>query len=263
MKKLIQGTSILFLALLFIQCANNTKKDQVEPQTQTAMKDTTKQNLDGLWILESTSKPDFKIKKGTSVAFKGTEFHLNALCNLNHGGVTIKDSEIKFNSKGLMQTMKGCPDNYEQDFLKLLFEVVSFEIQNDILTLTTKDQSKIVWKKQNILTHLQEKEWAVVTNTGDAIVISEDNPKLTMSFSKDGKISGFAGCNTFNGTYKLEGDQIIIENVALTKMACLPEGMKVENNFVKNLNKSIFTVEDSSSEIVFRYKDGAMTFILN
>ena len=44
---------------------------------------------------------------------------------------------------------------------------------------------------------------------------------------------GNAGCNNFNGSYKLDGHKIGLGAAAMTKMFCAGDGMKVEDMFAK------------------------------
>ena len=46
----------------------------------------------------------------------------------------------------------------------------------------------------------------------------------TISFSGDGTVSGNAGCNTFSGTYTVDGSNLTFGPLASTKIAC--EGAK-------------------------------------
>jgi heat shock protein HslJ len=48
---------------------------------------------------------------------------------------------------------------------------------------------------------------------------------------------GNAGCNNFNGSYKIDGNKISLGATAMTKMFCGGEGMKVEDIFAKILHK--------------------------
>lgn len=75
-------------------------------------------------------------------------------------------------------------------------------------------------------------KWKLVTLMGKDIKDSE----AFVSFSTEGnKVFGHAGCNTFNGTYKVEnGSQLTLDKVAVTMMAC-PD-MTVESQFMDVLN---------------------------
>lgn len=60
---------------------------------------------------------------------------------------------------------------------------------------------------------------------------------LKLTFNADtNKISGFAGCNSFFGTYTVsQNHTIAFTNIGATKKYCLPEFNTVERNFMKAL----------------------------
>lgn len=253
----MKNIAILLFGLTIVASCSNTKTTE----TTTLIEETP--SLDGNWILSTTTIPNFEVKKGTSLKFEKNNFYLNALCNVNSGAFKRKENEITFQKEGFIQTRKACLDNYEADLIKILFTIKSVAIQNDILTLTTNDEVKLVFKKFDLKNEITSKTWRVTSSTEGGITISEDNPELTMTFSKDGKVAGFAGCNNFNAVYTLEGNLLEIKNAALTKMACMPEASKIESNFVSNLNKATFTVEYLYESLELRDNQGAITFILN
>ena len=45
------------------------------------------------------------------------------------------------------------------------------------------------------------------------------------------RVQGNAGCNSFGGAYRLDGDRLTAEQVISTKMACVGPGMNVEGRF--------------------------------
>jgi putative lipoprotein len=57
----------------------------------------------------------------------------------------------------------------------------------------------------------------------------------TIEFGTDGTVSGSAGCNTFNGTYTVDGSSITFGPLASTKMACPVADMAVETAFLAGL----------------------------
>jgi putative lipoprotein len=57
----------------------------------------------------------------------------------------------------------------------------------------------------------------------------------TIDFGTDGNVSGSAGCNTFNGTYTVDGSSISFGPLASTKMACPTADMAVETAFLAGL----------------------------
>ena len=63
---------------------------------------------------------------------------------------------------------------------------------------------------------------------------------LVLNFDKDGKITGFAGCNTFSGRYVTDGTQIIFKDFLITKLSCQqPAGiMDQETLFIQWLERT-------------------------
>jgi putative lipoprotein len=57
----------------------------------------------------------------------------------------------------------------------------------------------------------------------------------TINFGTDGTVSGSAGCNTYNGTYTVDGSSISFGPLATTKMACPVADSVVETAFLAGL----------------------------
>ena len=58
----------------------------------------------------------------------------------------------------------------------------------------------------------------------------------TIEFTADGLVSGFAGCNTFRGSYTTEGSALSLSPLATTKMACQRPGSAVESDYLNALS---------------------------
>lgn len=65
--------------------------------------------------------------------------------------------------------------------------------------------------------------WQLTRGTvdGEAIPILESHP-ITITFEED-QIGGTASCNSYGGTYELDGPTITFGSLAMTEMACMPE----------------------------------------
>jgi copper homeostasis protein (lipoprotein) len=50
--------------------------------------------------------------------------------------------------------------------------------------------------------------------------------------SDNQRVAGFSGCNRMMGAYVLNGSQIKFDQMASTRMACLGDGMKIEEQFL-------------------------------
>ena len=61
------------------------------------------------------------------------------------------------------------------------------------------------------------------------------NPPVTLSFSREGRISGNGGCNNYFGIFKADPTgQLTIGRVGSTKMLC-PDGADTEDRFFESL----------------------------
>ena len=64
-------------------------------------------------------------------------------------------------------------------------------------------------------------------------------------------VAGNSGVNRFNGIVKVQGNKIIIENLASTRMMGSEEEMEYENLFLQTLTGvSIFKIKDNKLKII-------------
>lgn len=75
-------------------------------------------------------------------------------------------------------------------------------------------------------------------------------PDLNRSliFDADGKINGNVGCNSFAGTYTLQGDQISFQQGVSTQLACVPDIIMQQEAFTLKIlsNNPKFKVDGHS-----------------
>jgi putative lipoprotein len=82
----------------------------------------------------------------------------------------------------------------------------------------------------------------------DAGVI--DDAQSTVVFGNDGRISGRGGCNSYGGTVDLKGAQMIINQLASTRMACPPAVMDQENRFMAALQATRTYRMDENNKLI-------------
>jgi heat shock protein HslJ len=58
----------------------------------------------------------------------------------------------------------------------------------------------------------------------------------TIEFGEDGSVSGFAGCNTFSGTFTTEGTTLTMSPLATTKIGCQRPASAVEAEYLNALS---------------------------
>lgn len=92
-----------------------------------------------------------------------------------------------------------------------------------------------------------EGSWRMVSGTidGEEIPLADSNP-VTIAFEGD-RLNGVAACNSYSGTFDLDGSRITIGSVAMTEMACFPEElMQTEAMFGQALTRvDSVTLDDS------------------
>lgn len=72
----------------------------------------------------------------------------------------------------------------------------------------------------------------------------------TIHFRSDGQVGGHGGCNSWGGSYQLNGDAIRFGQMHTTLMAC-EQGMDVEGRFHAML-KHVRTVAATGDTLVFK-----------
>ncbi len=106
-------------------------------------------------------------------------------------------------------------------------------------------------------------QWQMVTyrNADGELVSSLPVVKSTAEFM-DGQVSGSGGCNSYNGTYEVDGNNIQFGPMASTMMACEPPVMNQEQGYFAAMGMATtFQVEgeslqmwDENDEVVVEYE---------
>jgi putative lipoprotein len=89
----------------------------------------------------------------------------------------------------------------------------------------------------NPLADLTNTYWKLTELNGSAVVMGEKQKKeaYLQLVSEDTKVRGFSGCNNFNGSYSVNGNALVLERLAQTKMMCM-DGMETEQSMMTVLN---------------------------
>lgn len=84
-----------------------------------------------------------------------------------------------------------------------------------------------------------------------------DGAEITIDFAADGRIAGRGGCNRYNGAYRLQGTALTIGPLAMTRMACVPALMEVEQRFASALAQVGAARIDDSGALILSDATGA------
>lgn len=79
--------------------------------------------------------------------------------------------------------------------------------------------------------------WTLESYGGKSLI---SDTTMTANF-ESGEVSGSASCNHYFGSYQIKGDQITVEGLGWTEMACMdPEGiMEQEQTIMSLLSKAV------------------------
>jgi heat shock protein HslJ len=81
--------------------------------------------------------------------------------------------------------------------------------------------------------------WTLTSYNGTALL-----PETTMTaFFEKGEVTGSASCNHYFGSYTIKGNQIQINNVGWTEMACMnPEGIMEQEQLLMSIFSKTITI---------------------
>jgi heat shock protein HslJ len=161
-------------------------------------------------------------------------------CNRYTTAYTRNGNQLQFGEKGAATLMACAPEimRVANAVGAVLYDTRSYRIEFDTLTLFNADGKPLARLKEQA-NQLAGTRWQVtaLNNGRQAVVGVLAGTRLTMVFGSDGKLSGSAGCNNFNATYRAEGSALNIGTPVATRMMCAqPEGrMTQEAQFLAAL----------------------------
>lgn len=84
-----------------------------------------------------------------------------------------------------------------------------------------------------------------------------DGAQITLRFDADGRVSGGAGCNRYFATYAQDGKGLTIGPLGMTRMACVPALMEIEQRFAAALSQVGAAEFDDSGALILTDASGA------
>lgn len=81
--------------------------------------------------------------------------------------------------------------------------------------------------------------------------------RSSLRFEAEGRVFGNAGCNSFRGTYEIDGSSISFGPLAATKMMCPPDVMEQETAFLQALERVRSFGFDDDGFLQLAAEDGA------
>lgn len=216
---------VMFFVGLTLQSCKETK-----PLTQAEM--------EGYWVLKTMNGKDAKTEFTGALPTLEFNFDDNLIsgtggCNRYKGAFSYKDGN--FSAPNLATTQMLCTeDNNEGQFILELTNVNNtLSLVNGLLTIS--HDGKVVLEFEKGTSPIENDEivlnseslsglWKLKVIDGVEAQTKykgerESIPTLSFNFA-DNKITGNSGCNTYNATFSLNADQLIVGALMSTRMAC-------------------------------------------
>ena len=100
-------------------------------------------------------------------------------------------------------------------------------------------------------------DWQLIELNAKTASAGAGGRRVIVRFDADSaRVGGFAGCNTFGGSYALAGDSLRFGSLAVTRMACT-QGMQLESELLQAL-QSTRRYELTSTQLKLFGPSGAM-----
>lgn len=182
------------------------------------------------------------VPDGVTVRFAAGALQVFAGCNRLRGGYTIDGDRVTFGP--MAGTLMACPPplgDVENAVAHALTGTQRFTVAGDALTLVPDTGGALTFAKLPP-PRLDGTSWTVTgfNNGRQAVVSPLTGTTLTLAF-RDGRVSGFAGCNDFHGTYTRDGDRLTIGRLATTRKACAGEGVMAQEQQLVAALESVTT----------------------
>lgn len=177
-----------------------------------------------------------------TLEFSAGKAHAKSGCNDAGGDYQQNGAQLVFGA--LAQTAMLCKNkelmDQEKGYFVALRRVAQFSRTGDDLRLLGADGATLILLRHFPPAPLIGTPWEVLGfRDRDALVMYGD-VRLTVQFSAEGRLAGFAGCNQFTGPYQLQGGKIKIGPLATTRKACVTptDVMRYEQVFLEDLARS-------------------------
>jgi heat shock protein HslJ len=231
----LAGAMILIPFLLFAGCTGQAPGPRLEGTGWT---------LTG-YLLNGTVVPAIP---GTTITMDfGTEGKIGGSAGCNHyfASYEVKGTGITIGQAG--STMMYCSNpgvmDQESTYLALLTRAKTISVEGEHLTLSGEQGALILTFTRTVPLKQQPlvgTNWTLDSfHTGDAVSSVLAGTTITAVFTKDGSITGSAGCNQYFASYNVTGTSLQVSQAGSTKMACgAPGVMQQESSYLTLISQA-------------------------
>ena len=190
--------------------------------------------------LSGQTLPADQGRNAVTVIFEAGRLHGFSGCNQFTGSYTLEGERLVLGPPG--GTMMACPEpamSVENLFLRTFAGALNISVAGNDLTLMPENGGDALRFEQEAPPRLEGVQWEVTgyNNGRQAVVSPKVGTRLTLIF-QDGQVSGSSGCNSFHGSYMLEGNALTINPLVTTRKACEGAIMVQEREFLSALQSA-------------------------
>ena len=215
------------------------------------------------WVLAGFVADDEDVEAAAVAALDfGTDAKtLNGTTGCNNFTGTYSQDGDKLTIELGAMTEAACTDDattaQERAITDGLSKVASFTVVGQLALLDDAGAAILIYDPN--AAGLEGTSWTGTgVNNGKGGVESTDlTGTISIEFAADGRVSGIAGCNQYNGNYATSGTEgLTFSNLAMTRKACAAPAMALESQYTAALAK-VTTYSLSGNTLTLRDAEGA------
>jgi heat shock protein HslJ len=261
---------LLSAALLLAACGSQTGPGgQTDPDSAGAPTDpATSSGAPVAELLEgrtfvSTGITGHQLVEGTEVrmVFDGSSLRVQAGCNTLLGVYAVEQGSLRVTD--LAGTEMGCPEELmaqDQWLAQLVESGPGMTVAGDELTLVSGETALVLTDRvvADPDEPLEGTVWQLDSSIrGDAVSHTVGMEHATIRFdTEEGVLLVETGCNTGSAPYERAGDEVSVGPLALTRMACEPQAMAIEELLVEALDGRTLTVSVVAGQLTLTGEGG-------
>lgn len=187
-----------------------------------------------------------------------------AACNTYTSSYTVQGDALTIQPAAT--TAMACPTEvgtkFESAYLQALANVRAYiiDLKDGVNMLTLGDASGQTLMRYTLAdTTITGVTWTAtgINNGKQAVTSVSAGSTVTLLLDGKGNASGNAGCNTYNGTYTLDGSGISFGPLATTRMACASEDVNTQEQAYLAALANTKTWDLHNGVLTFRDAGGA------
>ncbi|MEJ6004602.1 META domain-containing protein [Paucibacter sp. AS339] len=200
---------------------------------------------------------------GATIRFEAGRVVGSDGCNRFSAPYKSQGASFELGPRGA-STMMACPPEIEartQAFMEALHKAKSYRVSGQGMLELLGADGQVLQALAPQPMSLVGMQWnATSINNGKQAVVSlVAGSHVTLNFSAEGRVSGSAGCNQFNGAYRLEGgSKLSIGPVVSTRMMCMDAGVAEQERAFLQALESVATLRIEGTRLELRRADGGL-----